>query len=198
MAKAGRKRKAGARTKSGALKRVPLRDVGCPGVQRRRDLYAAPPVFANDDDGQRRRIREADASQTFDAIGRAWSAGLLGYRGDELRDGARKIAAQYWRAYGFITPDSLARFQPCTGAPALLDSDREKIIEAALRDTLSTVAKCGRDHRRAFDHLVIDMHPDAGPAWLDRAIFAKRQGRAASEADGLMLRLAVEALEKVA
>lgn len=194
MARAGRKRKAGPRTAKGALKRFPSNDMGCDGVQRRRTLYGRP---ANDQGGSGKAARTVDGSQTFDAIGRAWSAGLLGPRADELRDGARVIAAQYWRVYGFATPDSLARFQPGFGA-GLMDSDRERIIETALNGGLVMVRKRGHDVRRAFDQLVIDLNPDHGPAWLDRMIFAARRGHTPDERDSNMLRLALEGLEQVA
>lgn len=192
--RAGRKKKAGARTASGALQRVPKWDYGCDGVQRRRALYARETIAPGSDGTKQVKV---DAGQTFDALGRAWSAGLLGARADELRDGGRIIAGQYWRAYGFVTPDSLARFQP-SAAVGLVDDHRARIIEAALNDALDTVAKRGRDVRRAFDQLVIDLNPDAGPAWLDRIIFASRQHRTPTEADSNMLRLALEGLQQVA
>jgi len=197
MGRVGRKRKAGKRTKSGALARVPMRDMGCEGVQRRRALYAAPAIMAKDASGKLQQVRPADGSQTFDAIGRAWSAGLLGYRADELRDGARKIAAQYWRHYGFNTPDSLARFQPAY-ASDILESGLDAIIEGALNAGLDAVRARGHSVRRAFDQLVIDMHPDCGPDWLDRAIMAKRAGVSLGERDADMLRLALEGLREVA
>lgn len=197
----GRKRKAGSRTASGALKRVPVYDYGCEGVRRRQARYARPAGRGETEadphrPGQRRK-RGSDTSQTFDAVGRAWSAGLLGPRGEELMAGARVIAAQYWRVYGFATPDSLARFQP-VGPVGLVNSERERIIEDALADTLTTVAKAGRDVRRAFDQLVIDMNPDAGPPWLDRIIFAQRQHHSPTEPDSNMLRLAMIGLACVA
>lgn len=190
--RSGRKRSPGKRTASGALARAPKWDYGCEGVQRRRALYGRPTATTSS-----KGKRKPDEGQTFDALGRAWSAGLLGERADELRDGGRIIAAQYWRAYGFRTPDSLARFQPSDGV-GLLDSDREKIIEAALNDALDTVKRHGRDVRRAFDQLVIDLSPDCGPAWLDRIIFAKRQGKPIAEADDNMLRLALIGLKEIA
>jgi hypothetical protein len=37
----------------------------------------------------------------------------------------------------------------------------------------------GRDKRRAFDELVIDINPDAGPEWLDRMIQEKTRFKTA-------------------
>ena len=188
MARGGRKRKEGRRQPNGQPYREPRYDKGCEGVQRRQALYARTP----EGDGDR-----FDAGNTFDAIGRAWSAHLLGRNADAKRDAARLIAAQYWRVYGFPTPDSLARYQPTNGGG---ESDPlvEKIREDMLKDSLQTIQRYGRDVRRAFDQLVIDMNPDQGPAWLDRIIFARRQGRTPAEGDSNMLRLAIIGIELLA
>lgn len=179
MARGGRKSKAGKREPNGQLQRVPKFDKGCEGVQRRRALYAQSP-----EDGGRYHD-----GNTFDAIGRAWSARLLGGNADEKLHAARTIAAQYWRIYGFSTPDSLARFQPSLGG-GVPDPVKDKIREDALKDALAIITGHGRDYRKAFDQLVIEMNPDQGPAWLDRIIFHK-----ADEGDHNMLRLAVKAIE---
>ena len=180
MARGGRKRKEGKRQPNGQPYREPRYDKGCEGVQRRQALYARTPEGEGD---------RFDSSNTFDAIGRAWSAHLLGSNADAKRDAGRKIAAQYWRVYGFATPDSLARFQPSTdyGVP---DAAIDKIREDALNDALDMVRGYGRDVRTAFDQLVIDMNPDSGPPWLDRIIFGQ-----ADEGDHNMLRLAIKGLE---
>lgn len=188
MARPGRKRKSGVRTKSGRLARVVTIDRGCEGVQRRQRAFG---VRALTNDNEEIVV---DSSQTFDALGRAWSAGLISER---FRDSGRVIAAQYWRVYGFATPDSLARFQPTT-AFGLPDDEKDRIREDALNDALDAVRREGRDVARAFSQLVVDLHPDCGPAWLDRAIAARHTGRSPHEADGAMLELAVRGLKAVA
>lgn len=174
----------GSRSASGRKRdRAPARVSACEGVIRRKELYS---VAANDTD-------------TCDAIGRAYTAGLLGSgeHAKTLLIAGRKIAAQYWRVYGFPTPDSLARFQPQQPSTPM-DPEREKIREQALSDALDIIAKVGRDHRRCFDQLVIDMNPDCGPPWLDRIAYAHRRGISASEGDYNALRLAKEGLEAIA
>ncbi|WP_151895429.1 hypothetical protein [Sphingomonas sp. NIC1] len=174
----------GNRSASGRKRdRAPIRVEPCEGVLRRRQAYQ---LVANDTD-------------TCDALGRAYSAGLLGTgeHAKSLMIAGRKIAGQYWRVLGFPTPDSLARFQP--RAPSTpMDPEREKIMEAALNDGLAMVRALSRDHRRAFDMLVIDPNPDCGPAWLDRIVYAHRRGEAPREADLAFLRLAKEGLEVLA
>lgn len=194
MAKAGRKRKAGERHDCGRLKVV--RDIGCEGVQRRRAMYGRPPSPANDED----HARGPDFSQTFDAIGRAWSSDLLDRNPDrarELMDGARKIAAQYWRVYGFGTSDSLAKMQP-SHAFGIADPERDRIREDALNDALDMVNKKGREVRKAFDQLIIELNPDEGPHWLDRIIASRRGGPSCMRGDFEMLSHALIGLKAVA
>lgn len=175
----------GNRSASGRKRdRTPLRIVPCDGIIRRREMYGAP---ANDMD-------------THDALGRAWQAGLLHNdrdRAKALLDAGRKIAAQYWRVYGFGTPDSLARFQP-QEPRGIIDPTKERIREDALNDALGLVGRRGRSVRKYFDELVINMNPDHGPLWLDRIIFAHRRKERAGEQDYAWLRLAIEGLETVA
>lgn len=90
MAKRGRKAKQGERYPGGRLRQA--WDYGCDGVQRRRAAYQ---TAAND-------AGKVVADQTFDAIGRAWSAGLLDLPGRDataMRDAGRDVAALYWRHY---------------------------------------------------------------------------------------------------
>lgn len=185
------------RDRSPALERV----VPNIGVQRRRELYGLP---ANDtgstiDAKVRRERRDSMETDTCDAIGRAYCAGLLGSgrRAQDLLLAGRKIAAQYWRAYGFLTPDSLARFQPHSGGLPP-DPEKDKIREDALNDALGLVRGRGHMVRRAFDQLVIDMHPDQGPLWLDQIVWAHKHGKRAGERDYHMMALAIEGLEAVA
>lgn len=189
----------GARSASGRLReRKPVRVEPCDGVKRRHELYR---IAANDvgDAADRHQRKGKMETDTCDALGRAYNAGLLGtgQRAQDLLSAGRKIASQYWRVYGFSTPDSLARFQPQRPS-ARLDPDKEKIIEDALNDGLDLVRARGRDVRRAFEQLVIDLNPDCGPAWLDQVVYAHRTKRTAAERDMTMLRLAVEGLEAIA
>ena len=175
---------AGSRSASGRKRdRTPIRVEACDGIQRRRAIYR---VAANDTD-------------TCDAIGRAYTAGLLGSgeRAKSLMIVGRKIASQYWRILGFATPDSLARFQPSQPSTPISD-ERAKMLEDALNDALEIVSKLSRDHRRYFDQLVIDPNPDFGPPWLDRIVHAQNLGRGPSEADGNAMRLARAGLEALA
>lgn len=167
---------------------------------RRRDLYrvAATQVgeVSADERSKRRGRQETD---TCDALGRAYCAGLLGAgeRADRRLQAGRKIAAQYWRVLGFPTPDSLARFQP--QQPSMpLDPKTERIREDALTTALDMVRARGRDVRKFFDQLVIDPNPDQGPPWLDAMVGAHRERRAASERDTTALGLAMEGLDVLA
>lgn len=175
----------GTRSASGRIRdRAPKLVEPCMGVQRRKALHGVP---AND-------------TNTCDAIGRAYVAGLLSGSPDralELMNAARKIAGQYWRVLGFPTADSLARFQPQQPWTPM-DPKTEKIREDAFNVALAMVSARGRDVRRAFDHLVIDPQPDSGPVWLDRIIYAHRQKGRAAEGDYAMLKLAIEGLEVLA
>lgn len=190
----------GARSASGRKRdRAPQRLGPCDGIIRRRELYRVP---ANDDDGS---VEGKFYTDTCDAIGRAYCAGLLGSgeRAKDLLVAGRKIARQYWRVYveGPIATNALAQFFPQEpGAPMTAD-DREqndRIREAALRDGLHLIEARGRNVRRAFDQLVIDVNPDHGPSWLDRIVWSNRHGKSRTEADGNMLRLAIEGLEAIA
>ncbi|QUT07935.1 hypothetical protein KFK14_11405 [Sphingobium phenoxybenzoativorans] len=193
MAKSGRKRKQGKRTKSGQLVRTPRYDKGCDGVIRRRAEFG---IYAETKDGERILV---DATQTFDALGRAWSAGLLGEpdQANRFRDTGRVIAAQYWRTYGFATPDSLARFQPSQGV-GVSDSEKEKVREKALNASLDRIKKMGPQVASAFSQLVIDLNPDKGPPWLDRIIYGKRTGKPVDDRDTTILGHALDALSEVA
>ena len=165
---------------------------------RRREAYGMV-ADATGDPGERHARRGRQETSTCDALGRAFCAGLLGEgdRAERLLTAGRKVAAQYWRVYGFPTSDSLAKLQP-QNPFAASDPALEKIREDALNVALALVGARGRDVRRAFDHLVIDINPDAGPAWLDRIVLEQRQGRRAPEGDYNMLRFAIEGLEAVA
>jgi hypothetical protein len=191
---------AGARSASGRKRERTVVAVGpCEGVKRRRDLYRLPvdQVGEAGNDRQNRRRAETD---TCDAIGRAYCAGLLG-TGDRANDmlmAGRRLAAQYWIAYGVPTMDSLARFQPqdAKGEPRTQEQrdESDRIREQMLNDSLDTINKAGRAVRKYFDELVIDLNPDHGPAWLDRIVFAHRRGDRAREMDYAWLEMAKQGL----
>jgi hypothetical protein len=192
---------AGARSASGRLRnRQPQVLEPSIGVMRRRELHGLPAKHTGEVSARDRKEREGkQETDTCDALGRAFCAGLLGNgrRAQDLLLAGRKVAAQYWRAYGFLTPDSLARFQP-QGPVAAPDPERDRIREDALNDALGMVRARGHLVRRSFDQLVIDLNPDHGPAWLDSIVFAHRQGRRAAERDYHSLELAIEGLNEIA
>jgi hypothetical protein len=76
-----------------------------------------------------------------------------------------------------------------TGAGGDGNLEREQWLTATLR----RIDAMGRDKRRAFDELAIDINPDTGPNWLD-AIIAK-QGM---EHDKYKLDMAIEVLRELA
>lgn len=188
----------GARSASGRKRERAAQSLTpCEGVVRRRELYRLP---ANDtgepDASDRRERRGRQETDTCDAIGRAYCAGLLG--GGELADrrlqAARTIAARYWSILGFATPDSLARFQPQQPSGPR-DEERDARREQALNDGLALIAACGRDVRVAFDHLVIDPNPDQGPPWLDAIVAVNRCGGVIPERYSKMLERALVGLD---
>jgi hypothetical protein len=160
MSARGRKKKPGKRTPSGRLSRA-----------------AIPPVTFDKGTERAQAMQVLYGPDGADAIGRAYRAGLLG-QGAEAKamlDTARKIANAYWQAY------ETGRYQ-CTlgdktgGGVASLDHQRIKRREEWLEDVLRFVNGMGQSVRRAFDQLVIDVHPDNGPNWLDAALWAKKRG----------------------
>lgn len=183
-AKAGRKRKAGERTASGRLRQA--YDYGCDGVQRRREMYGTP---ANDDG-------KVNRDHTFDAIGRAWSAGLLEVDGKDsaaMRDAGRDYAALFWRIYGIGKhKDSLSRFVASSGS----SGDRDAALEAAFNSRNDALRAMGHTIKLAVEKLCLDDPggSDAGPAWLDRLIFFKRQKIAAQPGDKEILENALKGL----
>lgn len=203
----GKNQPKGTRTASGRLRRSmehERRVEPCDGVKRRHDLYG---IAANDTgDADERTLRKRDETDTCDAIGRAFNAGLLHRdraRAKELLNAGRRIHRQYWRHV--VDPvhkhrDSLERYMPQTGTAPVSDKDRDRIIEDALNDALKMVRNEGHNVRYAFDQLVIDLQPDAGPVWLDRIVEAHRARppRRATEGDYFLLQLAIKGLEAIA
>lgn len=187
MAVKGRKRKEGKRHPGGRL--VQMRDHGCDGVIRRRAMYQRR-TYIHDGDGKLVDVK-VDDTQTFDAVGRAWSAGLL--ENDErdatvLRDQGREIYALYWAFYGLGRPeDTLSRYSPGRSSSS---SEAQAARERALNRKLDILNSMGRAVRRAVDALCIDcIESDVGPPFLDRIIAG-----AASDKDRACLQNAIKGL----
>lgn len=177
MAK-GRRRRAGKREPNGRLSRIgePRFDTGTARASMKFKQYGT--------DGA-------------DAIGRAYQAGLLGEHADAIKDTARRIAKAYWPmmeigSYRCTLSDP-------TGANDNSDSDHIKARERWLTDILRRVDRMGQAYRRAFDALVIDVHPDYGPKWLDSLIW-HRQHKPADPVPAhhmAMLGMAIDAMREV-
>lgn len=131
-----------------------------------------------------------------DAIGRAYQAGLLGPNADAIKDTARKIAKAYWPmleigSYRCTLNDGAG------GSNDNVDHERIKDRERWLTSILRRIDALGPHTRRCFDELVIDVHPDSGPNWLERVIYAHKHRVSADEIDAARLRLAIEAVCEV-
>lgn len=181
-AKAGRKRKDGARTSSGRLSRAKDQtfDRGSDITRDKASVYGT--------DGS-------------DAIGRAYVTGLLGPDGLNLRNVARSVFHAYWPMYA-VGRETCAIGDKSGAAndDELLDQtilDRKIAREAWLNQTLRTVDRMGIDHRRAFDQLVVNINPDCGPSWLDALIWHKHERTPPPASYTRTLRMALEALEKI-
>jgi hypothetical protein len=152
-----RPKKVGKRTKSGRLSRARVNfDKGNERAQAMTALYGP--------DG-------------CDAIGRAFQAGLLGKGNDAkaLLDMARKVSRLYWRAY------ATGAVRSCIGDRNFgtivdIDHARVKAGEEWLAESLRLINSMGRNVRRSFDQLVIDVNPDCGPSWVD-ALLARKAGQ---------------------
>lgn len=182
MAK-GRKRKAGPRERNGRLARTaPLIDRGTERAQARTAMYGT--------DGT-------------DPIGRAHYHGLLGPDADTLKSAARQMFRAYWPMFGV---GALRSAIGGSGGPTPANDDnlppealqRKIERERWYMDKLAEVDALGRDYRRAFGQLVIDINPDEGPAWLDRAINAKRVFLDADRVDADTLAKALVGLRIIA
>lgn len=141
----GRNRKAGKRTKSGQLSRA---------GQCRFDR-------GSDKAADKFSIYGTDGS---DALGRAFVHGLLGDDGIVLRDTGRAVARAYWPML------SVGRVGCTLGTKSGAGGEGNLEREQWLTATLRRIDAMGRDKRRAFDELAIDINPDTGPDWLDRTI----------------------------
>jgi hypothetical protein len=137
-----------------------------------------------------RKKRAAYGTDGCDAIGRAYRSGLLGEDGQRLLQTGRSINRAYWAAYGQYGLTSALGNR--VGGP---DDDgnslaREKWLNATLRE----IDSMGRDHRKAFDELCLDFHPDYGPRWLDNIISCRHD---APRSDWSRLAKALEVLEEL-
>lgn len=195
MARAGRKRKAGARTKAGRLIATtrPRADGGTAELRlhRARRAGALDPLTTRLwQQGKAEEAAEAigggDHGQGIDAIGRAWLAGLLEHpaRGAEaMRDAGRVLFKLYWSHYAELAPSG-GLYRELSGrgvvrSDANDDIERSAQLERALNRRLAILDDCGRDVRKAVESLCIDHHFEFGPLWLDRLIAARREKQAA-------------------
>ena len=191
MARAGRKRKDGARNKSGRLIATarPRADKGTAELRlhRARRAGALDPVTARlwqqgKAEEAAQDIGNADHGQAIDAIGRAWLAGLLDHparSAETMRDAGRTLFKLYWSHYADLAPSGgLYREMVDRGvvrATTSGDIERAAQLEGALNRRLSILDDCGRDVRKAVESLCVDHHFEHGPGWLDRLIAARRQ-----------------------
>lgn len=134
-----------------------------------------------------------------DAIGRAYQAGLLGEGSDAkaMLDTARRMANAYWAAYG--TGRITSAIGDKTGSDSAISPEKAREREEWMNAGLDRVKRLGHAHRRNFDALCVDIHPDHGPAFLDELLFAQRCRRAMIDpADAQALEFALEALAMLA
>ena len=164
----GRNRKMGKRTKSGQLSRAgqPRFDKGSEKAADKFALYGT--------DGS-------------DALGRAFVHGLLGSDGIVLRDTGRAVARAYWPMLG------TGRISCTLGTKSGQGGEGNLEREQWLTATLRRIDAMGRDKRRAFDELAIDINPDTGPEWLDRTIAKQPLGNDTAKMD-----MAIEVLKALA
>lgn len=147
----------------------------------------------------------------YDAIGRAYEAGLLGWeagkqkdeegrpsaRAKSLMDMARSINRVYWCAYevggigctlGSAQVTSVHFGPPIRG----LDDPRQ---EQWLVRMLALVQPA---ERALFEQVVIDPMPDEGPRWLDAMLTKGPRGRAKlSATEQARIKLVVDCLERM-
>lgn len=208
MARAGRKRKAGARNKSGRLI-VTVRARTDRGTAELR-LHRAHRAGVLDHQAarlwQQGRAEEAaegvrdcgDHGQSVDAIGRAWLAGLLAHparSSEAIRDAGRVLFKLYWAHYAELAPSGgLYREMAGRGvvrSTSASDIERAAQLEGALNRRLAILDDCGRDVRKAVESLCIDHHFEFGPPWLDRLIAARRRDAPADGEDFRRMEAAV-------
>lgn len=166
MAKGGRPRKQGRRDAKGKLRPIIMPDRG------------------NDRTAEKREKFGTDGG---DAIGRAYRSGLLGEDGQRLMQTARSFHRAYWPMFGIGQIGCTLGDRSGGGGDGNLDRERWVV------KTVTRIDKMGREHRKAFDELVLDFWPDYGPLWLD-VLIAKQD----CESSRARLALAVKVLEELA
>lgn len=214
MARPGRKRKAGARTKAGRLIAAsgPRTDRGTAELRLHRARRAGALDPQTERLWQQGRAEEAvadlgagDHGQAVDAVGRAWLAGLLVHSAcsaDAMRDAGRVLFKLYWAHYAELAPSG-GLYRELAGRGVVRsgttgDVERAAQLEGALNRRLAILDEGGRDVRRAVESLCIDHHFEFGPGWLDRLIAARRGGRPADEEDARRMQDAVLGLAALA
>jgi hypothetical protein len=199
MARAGRKRKAGERNKAGRLVASlrPRADKGTAETRLHRARRAGALDPASARLWQQGRAEEAvegiaggDHGQAVDAIGRAWLAGLLAHptRGAEaMRDAGRVLFKLYWAHYAELAPSG-GLYRELVGRGVVRsgvagNDERAAQLEGALNRRLAILDDCGRAVRKAVESLCVDHHFEFGPAWLDRLVAARHEGRVPNDED---------------
>lgn len=198
MARAGRKRKSGQRSKAGRLiaPARPRADKGTAETRLHRARRAGALDAVTAQLWQQGRAEEAvegvsgDHSQAVDAIGRAWLAGLLAHparSAEAMRDAGRVLFKLYWSHYAELAPSG-GLYRELAGrgvvrSQVTQDTERAAQLEAALNRRLALLDDCGCDVRKAVESLCVDHHFEFGPAWLDRLIAARCAKRPASDED---------------
>lgn len=155
MAKAGRKRKPGPRTKADRLSRagVDPYDRGTERTQAMQALYGSDGV---------------------DAIGRAYRVGLLGDDAEAkaMLDTARRIHNAYQAIYA-VGKYQCALADKQSGLIVDDDDGWGAIRKNRLDGDLEKVRRMGPRVKSAFDQLVIHVNADGGPDWLDRLCWTR-------------------------
>jgi len=214
MARAGRKRKAGERTRSGRLISAsrPSADSGTAELR----LHRARRAGALDEAAVRlwrqgkaeeavASIGRGDHGQAVDAVGRAWLAGLLAHPtrdAETMREAGRVLFKLYWSHYAELAPSG-GLYRDLAGRGVVRsvvtgDLERAAQLEGALNRRLRILDDCGREVRKAVESLCIDHHFEFGPVWLDRLIATRRAKTALGAEDWRRMELAAQGLAALA
>lgn len=189
-AKAGRKKKIGARHPGGQLvQRIPANDK----VLHMRDRFA---VF----DGGKKQ-----PDQLYDPIGRAWAVGLLdGTHIDPvvIRDTARTYARLYWQHWP--SASGIAQYGEMVARGSVSGPSSENISNQSwFRRLDEALRKSGRPACNAVHGLCVNSYhfPDDDPLWLGRLILEAQirrkvpvAGRLPGHEDHVTMRAALEGI----